>query len=64
VDAVKFSPDGKYALTGSTDGTIRLWVVDYHKMVNDLCSRLLRDLTADERAEYNITDMTPTCPGF
>jgi WD40 repeat protein/transcriptional regulator with XRE-family HTH domain len=61
VNSVKFSPDGKYVLTGSSDGTIRLWIVDYHKLLEDLCSRLLRDLTADERTQYNIMDNTPTC---
>jgi WD40 repeat protein len=60
-DAV-FSPDGKYILTGSDDKTARLWDVDYHTTMQYLCSRLLRDLTPDERAQYGITDTTPTCP--
>jgi WD40 repeat protein/transcriptional regulator with XRE-family HTH domain len=64
VNSVKFSPDGKYVLTGSSDGTIRLWIVDYHQLLEDLCSRLLRDLTADERTQYNITDTTATCPSI
>jgi WD40 repeat protein/transcriptional regulator with XRE-family HTH domain len=62
VNSVKFSPDGKYVLTGSSDGTIRLWIVDYHELLEDLCSRLLRDLTADERTQYNLTDNALTCP--
>jgi WD40 repeat protein len=60
-DAV-FSPDGKYILTGSDDKTARLWDVDYHTTLQYLCSRLLRNFTPDERAQYGITDTTPTCP--
>jgi WD40 repeat protein len=63
VEAVAFSHDGKLILTGSDDKTARLWHVDYHDTIRDLCRRLIRDLTEDERIEYNISDTTPTCPG-
>lgn len=62
VEVVAFSPDGKYLLTGSDDGTAMLWDVDYHTTMNYLCSRLLRDFTDDEQAQYGITDSAPTCP--
>jgi WD40 repeat protein len=63
VNSVAFSPDGKTMLTGSDDGTARLWDVDYHDTVRFACSRIWRDLTDDERAEYGITDKAPTCAG-
>jgi WD40 repeat protein len=62
VENVAFSPDGKHLLTGSDDGTARLWDVDYHTTIDYLCSKLLRDFTVEERAQYWITDRIPSCP--
>lgn len=62
VENVVFSPEGKYLLTGSGDGTAMLWDVDYHTTIQYLCSVLRRDFTDEERAQYNIMDKTPTCP--
>jgi len=62
VENVAFSPDGKYVLTGSDDGTAMFWDVNYHTIMQYLCTFLLRDFTDVERAQYGITDDTPTCP--
>lgn len=62
VENVIFSPDGKFIVTAGDDGMVRFWDVDYHVTLQYLCSRLLRDFTDAERAQYNITDNIPTCP--
>lgn len=64
VNSMAFSPDGTAALTGSWDGTARLWDMDYHNFVNYACTRVFRDLTEEERRMYSITDSTPTCPSL
>ncbi len=59
---VTFSPDGKYILTASDDNTARLWLVDLNDTIRDVCALLTRDLTPDERVEFGISDLGPTCP--
>lgn len=56
-----FSPDGTHVLTGSFDQTARLWEVDYRDFVAEICTRLLRDFTEEERQQAHITDQEPTC---
>jgi WD40 repeat protein len=62
VEWAAFSPDGETFVTGSDDGTARMWSVDYRDTTNYLCSSLLRDFTDAERAQYDIKDNSPTCP--
>ncbi|HET9910159.1 MAG TPA: helix-turn-helix domain-containing protein [Anaerolineales bacterium] len=57
-----FSPDGKFVLTGSLDGTARLWEVDYRDFVVNVCARLFRDFTEEERIQARIEDQDPACP--
>ncbi len=59
---VTFSPDGKYLLTASEDNTARLWQVDLHDTIRDVCALLTRDLTDEERLQFDISDQKPTCP--
>jgi WD40 repeat protein/transcriptional regulator with XRE-family HTH domain len=59
---VTFSPDGKYILTASEDNTARVWLVDLNKTLRDVCSLLTRDLTSEERLQFDISDQKPTCP--
>jgi len=59
---VTFSPDGKYVLTASNDGTARLWLTDLDDTIRAVCALLTRDLTPDERIQFNISDKGPTCP--
>ena len=62
-NSVAFTPDGKRVLTASTDGTARIWDAELADAVADLCARLQRDFTAEERAQYGIPDDGPTSAG-
>ena len=62
VEWAVFSADGKTFVTGSDDGTARMWSVDYRDTMNYLCTSLLRDFTDAEREQYHIKDNLPACP--
>jgi WD40 repeat protein len=60
--SIGFTADNRRVFTASTDGTARQWDVDINDTVRALCSRLKRDFTPEERAQYGIPDDRPTCP--
>jgi WD40 repeat protein len=62
VNNVTFSPDGKYILTASFDHTARLWLTSLDDTIRAVCAVLTRDLTSDERIQFNISTQGPTCP--
>jgi WD40 repeat protein len=64
IHAIQFSPDGAWLATASQDGTLKLWHTELQALKDALCSVLQRDLSAEERARYGITDAAPTCPRF
>jgi len=59
---VTFSPDGKFILTASHDGTARLWPTDLNDTIRAVCAVLTRDLTPEERVQFDVSDQGPTCP--
>jgi len=53
---VAFTKDGKHIFTSSLDGNIRLLNIDYRQLLELSCSLLLRDLTYEQRIQYDIMD--------
>jgi hypothetical protein len=49
-------------MIASSDGSIRLWNLDYRDTIRALCLRIPRDFTEDERAQYSVLSEKPTCP--
>jgi WD40 repeat protein len=56
-----FSSDGQWIITLGADGTARLWETDYRDFIAYACSRMFRDLTAEERVAFNISANSLTC---
>jgi len=61
VEWAAFSPDGKTILAGSQDGTARLWLTNLNETIQAVCSLLTRDLTSEERVQFDIADQDSTC---
>jgi WD40 repeat protein len=61
VTSVAFSRDGKFIVTGSAGGTVRIGDADYHDTIRLACSLLWRDLTPEEAAHHGLSLTRPTC---
>jgi hypothetical protein len=55
--------DGRI-LSWSGDGTLRLWYPHGADLITHVCTRVIRDLTAEERTRFGIRDTEPTCLQF
>jgi WD40 repeat protein len=58
---IDFSPDGKYILTASNDNTARLWLTNLNDTIQAVCALLTRDLTSEERIQFDILNQGSTC---
>jgi len=52
VNGAKFSPDGKYIVTASADGTARIYLVHIQDLIALAKTRVTRELTCEERQLY------------
>jgi Magnesium chelatase, subunit ChlI/WD domain, G-beta repeat len=62
--SVAFSPDGERLASGSTNGTIRIWIVRTDILAEMVCQKVWRNLTLDEWRPFVGADIPyePTCP--
>jgi WD40 repeat protein len=60
VNGTQFSPDGKYIVTASDDGTARVYLVHIEDLIELAKKRLTRELTCEERVQYLHEDRV--CP--
>lgn len=56
-----FAPDGHSVVIGSFDGVAQQTPTDLNDLIHEVCGRLLRDLTDEERTIYGIAAHHSTC---
>lgn len=61
ISSAVFSPDEQFVLIGSSDGKVYITPTRIEELVQSVCRRVLRDLTADERVQYIVRSEAPTC---
>jgi WD40 repeat protein len=52
VDSATFSPDGMLVVTASEDGTARVWLMDWSKLIEYLKQATNACLTAEQRVKF------------
>jgi WD40 repeat protein/energy-coupling factor transporter ATP-binding protein EcfA2 len=66
MSAIALSTSGRFvfAALNISKGPVTFWEIDYNAFINYACTRLDRDLTSQERQQFQIPDPEPTCPQF
>ena len=62
VNGVAYSPDGKRLATASQDGTVQVYAIDIHELLNLARSRVTRDFTPEECKRYFQSEKCPPLP--
>ena len=66
INAVVFTPDGQWVVSGSADGTARVWPWRTEDLIEEACRRMPRNLTHEEWNRYIGPEIPyhPTCPNL
>lgn len=52
ISSLKFSDDGKFLISGGSDGTIRFWTIDPSELIRNCIKRAGRSLSDTEKIKY------------